>query len=189
MWTCTIRWLRTRREPLPAGQFTYCRRGKVLVIGFTVFMAAESLITHGVLLAIFGPALWTWVLLAFGLYSAAWIFGRYYACMVVRPHAVTADAVLLYCGNIGELIIPREAVLSARRTRHGQIGGLGKLVVEKSKPAAEARFSNGSCTVAIELDPGAPLTFNGKPVTTPISTLYINADDPDGLIAALSEAR
>jgi hypothetical protein len=190
IWICTIRWLRTRHDPLRTGQFTYHCKGRGLVIGVTVFITVESLITHVLLLAIFGPAWWTWLLLAFGLYSAAWIFGRYCACMAVLPHFVGPETVRLYCGNIAELTIPRQAVLRARLSARSLDGGRGKLVLDEpdAEGCRDASFSNGSCNIAIDLDPGADLVFNGELVTDPIATLHINVDEPADFIAALARA-
>jgi hypothetical protein len=111
-----------------------------------------------------------------------WLLG-FFASMVVLPHRVSATELRLWHGYISDLVVPITAIRAARPAQRGGAKG-GRVVVDET--SGEAMFANNTASVALDLDPEVPLLFRGRPVGQRIETLYVSADDPGMLVAALA---
>ncbi|MFC0429835.1 hypothetical protein [Kutzneria buriramensis] len=176
---CLARWILRRHPGRSPGHFAYNREKKPLIIVFITLLVFESAGTHAVLLAIFGSRWWLWVLFALDLYTVLWAFG-YYASMVVLPHRIDDTELRLRYGCLAELVVPREAIRSARPSRRPGAKP-GKVIVDGD----EATFCCGETTVTLELDPAVELSFRDEHVGH-VGRLHVTADDPRAFVTALT---
>jgi hypothetical protein len=144
-------------------------------------MAVQTLLTHLVLVMIFGDPLWVWIVCGVDAYAVIWILG-FYASMVVIPHRVNRNDLRLRYGFLKEIVVPRAAILRVRPVRYAERKP-GKLLVDGT---GEAMFTSGEATAAIQLDPDVALRFRCRPVPERINTLYVTADAQDEFVAAVA---
>jgi hypothetical protein len=182
---CLLRWAARRQPDGAPDHFPYHTGRKLLFIAFGTLIAVEAALTHVVLLIIFGGRTWVWIVFAVDAYTLLWIVGLY-AALVMLPHRLTPDNLVLRYGHLATLVVPRAAVVGARPSPRA-MARTGRLVPGKSGDSAT--FACGETTVALTLDPAVPLTFRGRPVDQPISTLLVTADDPGAMVAALTAPR
>ncbi|TWP35668.1 hypothetical protein FGL98_12680 [Leekyejoonella antrihumi] len=180
MWICLTRWLTGQRPARAPGRAAYHHEKTLLFATLAGLLGFESLLTHLLLLAIVGNTWWVWALFAIDVYTLAWILG-FYASLVVLPHQLDATTLRLRYGYLSEVIIPRSAIRGVRPARRPE-NTKGKLVTNPDGGAGY--YTSGPASIAIDLDPQARLTYRGLPVTEPIRTIYLTADDATTVAAS-----
>jgi hypothetical protein len=181
LWYYLGKWL-LHRNKAGEGEFTYHK--KSILLAFTIillFVTPAEVFILGLIL----PWVWLkWLLSVASVYAFFWVVAVH-ASMVGRPHRLGESALLVRYGVLAGGEIPYgniETVVTAR-TKNGPSGD-GLRVVEAEKAAY---FSIGGET-SIKLLLREPVRLdNWIKKTGPVSTVYIAADDPEKLAAALEK--
>ncbi|KMO99826.1 hypothetical protein [Streptomyces roseus] len=122
------------------------------------------------------------VVLVLDVYGVLLVLALHAAC-VTRPHVVRRDGCLrIRYGALFDLVVPPEAVASARVDRRFPQGRL----VELSEDGVLDLIVGGQTTVTLELNRPLPFT---RPLGSrgEARTIRFHADDPRALVAALRQ--
>lgn len=180
-WACLARWVSRRHQGRDPFAFSYHRgRRAVTTTMFTLVLVEGAAVE--ILLALVVPhTSWPWIALAAHLYGLVWLLGLH-ASLVTRPHLLSTRELRLRDGVHCEVLVPRDAVRDARLVTRPGFGRSGCTIDESQHTAT---LAHGDINVAIALRPGRPITVNGVPADTALTTLWITVDNPTGLIRAL----
>ncbi len=140
-----------------------------------VVIGAVAVVEIGVTAALPLPAVAHRILFVAGLWGAVVVLGLV-AALVVHPHLLVDDQLLLRSGFWAELAVPRVAVTRARTVIRS--GGRGLTVAGGCATVSPSGTTNLVLTLA------QPVAVQGREVTE----IRLWADDPDALAAALRPA-
>ncbi|ADJ25610.1 conserved hypothetical protein [Dehalogenimonas lykanthroporepellens BL-DC-9] len=171
-----------QRDRLTLEDYTYHRKSAAMALTFAFLFATPAAI---ILLAVILAQDWlTWILSIVALYGLYRTVGLY-ASMVALPHRVGPTALEIRFGALAWMTIPYNDIESASLSFEGVgLSGDGLKLADREPTAY---FSVGS-TTRIKIILRRPLpVMDWKGTATPVSTVFLNADRPDQLVAALEE--
>jgi hypothetical protein len=181
LWVCLATWLawRYRRGP---EDFAYHRRSIVkyflVVVLFTLpveVLAFELLIPWGWL---------RWVLVVLAAYAVVWMAGLA-ASLAVLPHSLGRGAAVFRYGLLVEARVPYAAIESVELERAAIPGAAEGLRIEAGEDTAYIGAASNTQLVLRLSERLAVRGFLGP--ATPVGTLRVTADDPEGLWRALAD--
>jgi hypothetical protein len=180
LWAYLGKWA-LRHNHLGQGEFQYHKRSPIgpllLVILFTT--PVEILLFELLI-----PWDWLrWLLLIAAAYALFWAFA-FYASLVVLPHRLEQDGVRLRYGIFADTLIPYPVI---ERVELQQLRSPSRgegLRVDRENETAHITIG-GRTSVTLHLR--APCALNGLlNLTPPVRTVYVAADDPEGLTRELT---
>lgn len=182
LWACLGKWA-LRRNRLGQGEFHYHKRspvGPLLIV--VLFTTPVEVLLFELLI----PWNWLrWLLLIAAIYALFWAFA-FYASLVVLPHRIERAGVRLRYGALADATIPYDAITLVEHRPLRPSGGGDGLRVDRGEEAAYIAVG-GRTAVTLQLR--APCTLNGLLSTTsPVKTVHVAADDPEGLTRELNSA-
>ncbi len=180
MWYYLGKWLLRRNRP-GKYEFTYHKKSHLLALAVIMLFVTPAEVF---LLKLLIPWTWLdWILGIAAVYTLFWIVALY-ASMAGRPHKLGETALLVRSGVLSGGEIPYRIIESAAMTRSGKGSGDGLKVYEAEKAAY---FSIGG-EVNIKIGLQEPVTLNNWiRKTPPITTVYLAADEPEKILAALGK--
>ena len=179
LFACLARWVTGRHEGRSPGAFGYHRGARPLFAVVVALVVIEGAVVDAFLAALTsGP--WVWVGLGVHLYAVVWL-GGCYASLAVRPHRLSAGALLVRDGIFAELVVPYDAIARARVAHRPNFGRSG---LRADDAGGGATLAFGDATVALDL--ARPLAAGRR--HTPITTLHLTADEPAAFVTAVTTA-
>lgn len=177
-----IRWIVRRPHGVAEGDVAVAySRGQSVVVFALLFVSIVETVAFAILIP------WPLahkILLVLDLWGIFFVVAFQAAC-VVRPHVVGADGSLrVRYGALLDIQVPAERILSARLERRFPDGGL----LQFTEDGTVDLVVGNQTTVTVDFT--EPVTFLrplGKPARARILRFY--ADDPQSLVAALTEFR
>lgn len=171
---CVARWVSGRHEAAYSGNFSYHRGIRPLLAAVVMLVVFEGAAVEAVLALMQLGTPWIWIALGVHLYALIWLAG-FYASMIVRPHLLRPEGLVVRDGIFTELVIPSTAVEGARVVGRSNSGRSGFKV---DRIAGDAVLAVGDANVTIDLDPTQPLqqAHLGRDIS--LRTLHITVDRP-----------
>ncbi len=178
---CLGRWV-LRRRPRGTNSFSYHKRS---LLGAMIVVVLFTTPVEVLLFELLIPVLWIRVaLLVAAVYGLFFVVGMY-AALVVLPHQITGEGLLLRYGALAELWVPFERIVGATtERREGPRGSLGFSREGLSMAADEASFVMGGRTDLV-LDFDRPLPVARLRGDRPVRRVFVAADAPEALLKAL----
>ena len=181
---CLVRWASGHHEARSPGSFGYHRNLRGLLAGIVALVVCEGAVAEAVLASLAPGSPWVWVALGAHLYALAWLLG-FSGSMVVRPHRICSEALLVRDGILGELAVPLSAITGVRLGRRANVGRSGLKV---DPGTSEAMIAAGDANVVVDLCPAGAVRRGGLDDPLHVASLRITVDDPSGFVEALRSA-
>ena len=180
MWSGLFRWL-THRPDVPAGAagFGNARAKSPVLVTFIALCALETVGFH---LLLPWPAVRVPVDVI-SVYGLIWMLGVLGGTWV-RPHVVAADGVWIRDGLLLRIVVPRDAIETARHGTRTLAGGRGVHVARSGGRAVASLAVLGQTNVDLVLRRPVPVPVRGGG-TEPVDEIRCYADDPGALAGAV----
>ena len=181
VWICLYRWA-FRRRPLPAAAFRYNKRSMMgTMLAFAVMVVPVETLAYEFLIP---WPLVRWILFLATVYMTLWVVGLY-ASLQVLPYRLEADGIRLHYGLLAEGCVPYAQIADVIVERAKAPGGQEGL---RTVPQRGAAYLAAGGRTDLTLRLHEPVVLQGMiKEAAPARVLYLAADDPVGLAAALRE--
>jgi hypothetical protein len=181
IWICLYRWA-VRRRPLAGDEFHYSKRSMMgTMLAFVVMVMPVETLAYEFLI----PWAWLrWVLFFATIYMTLWVVGLY-ASLQVLPYRLEAGGLRLHYGLLADGFVPyaqiADVVAERAKAPEGQEG-------LRAQPARDAVYLAAGGRTDLTLRLREPVVLQGMiKAAAPARVLYLAADDPARLAAALRD--
>lgn len=180
VWVCLVRWATRRYRPGP-DDLPY--HGRTVLGTFLVIVTLTTPVEI-LLFEVLIPWAWLrWVVLVLAIYALIWMFGLY-ASLVVLPHRLEPEGLLLRYGVLNHAFIPYASIARVEEARRTTPGGReGLRVVPDPEPAAYLGMGGRTDGTIALREPVQFWTLTGP--SRPVRIVHVAVNDPARLVAAL----
>ena len=181
IWICLYRWA-FRRRPLAAEEFRYSKRSMMgTMLAFVVMVVPVETLAYEFLIP---WPLVRWILFLATIYMTLWVVGLY-ASLQVLPYRLEAAGIRLHHGLLADGFVPyaqiADVIVERAKAPEGQEG-------LRAVPQRSAAYLAAGGRTDLTLRLHEPVVLQGMiKEAAPARLLYLAADDPTALAAALRE--
>ena len=181
IWICLYRWA-FRRRPQAADEFRYSKRSMMgTMLAFAVMVVPVETLAYEFLIP---WPLVRWILFLGTVYMTLWVVGLY-ASLQILPYRLEAAGIRLHYGLLADGFVPYAQIADVVVERAKAPGGQEGL---RAVPQRSAAYLAAGGRTDLTLRLHAPVVLQGMIKEAPPSrVLYLAADDPARLAAALRE--